>query len=267
MTESKIAMKTPISYYGGKQNMLKHILPKIPNHFLYVEPFFGGGAVFFGKERSKAEVVNDINQRLITFYKVLKYDFEELEKLIDETFHSRAQHKEAGLEYKRGIEEIKDPLVMAWAVWVQTNMSFSCKIGSGFGYDKGGKSPLRLFNKKQRLTEEYQERMKMVTIESYDVLKVIKAYDSPETFFYLDPPYVSSDQGHYKGYNLDDFRALLDACVNLKGKFLLSSYPENILMEYREKFGWKHEDHVKSLAVDNRNSKGKTKIECLTWNY
>ncbi|MEA5259459.1 DNA adenine methylase [Arcicella aquatica] len=267
MKESKIELKTPISYYGGKQNMLKHILPKIPDHFLYVEPFFGGGAVFFGKKKSNAEVVNDINQRLITFYKVLKYDFEELEKLIDETFHSRAQHKEAGGEYKDGIDDIKDPLVMAWAVWVQTNMSFSCKIGSGFGYDKGGKSPLRLFNKKQRFTEGYQERMKMVTIESYDVLKVIKAYDSPETFFYLDPPYISSDQGHYKGYTLEDFKALLDACVNLQGKFLLSSYPENLLMEYREKFGWQHEDHVKNLSVDGKKSIGKTKTECLTWNY
>jgi DNA adenine methylase len=61
-------MKTPISYYGGKQSMLKHILPLIPEHKIYVEPFFGGGAVFFGKEPSKVEVINDYNSNVVVFY-------------------------------------------------------------------------------------------------------------------------------------------------------------------------------------------------------
>ncbi|MCA0229900.1 MAG: DNA adenine methylase [Bacteroidetes bacterium] len=64
-----IEMKTPITYYGGKQQMLSHILPKIPTHKIYVEPFFGGGAVFFAKPPSEAEIINDINHRLTTFYR------------------------------------------------------------------------------------------------------------------------------------------------------------------------------------------------------
>lgn len=260
-------MKTPITYYGGKQQMLSHILPKIPAHNIYVEPFFGGGAVFFAKEPSGAEIVNDINHRLVTFYRALKYDFEDLRAKIDETFHSRAQHKESGLEYESGEEIIKDPLAMAWAVWVQTNMSFGSQIGSGFGYDRGGKCALKLHNKKNAFTDAFQLRMKKVTIECYDVLKVIKAYDSPNTFFYLDPPYVSANQGHYAGYTEDNFRQLLDACVSMQGKFLLSSYPEAILTEYRKKHKWKTEDNIKTLAVDGRRKENKTKIECLTWNY
>jgi DNA adenine methylase len=263
----KVQLKTPITYYGGKQNMLRHILPKIPEHNLYVEPFFGGGAVFFGKEKSAAEVVNDINHRLVTFYKVLKYDFEEVQALVDETFHSRAQHKESDLLYISQLDEITNPIACAWAVWTQANMSFASMIGAGFGYDRNGKCPLRTFNKKNRFTEEYKERFKRVTIECYDVLKVIKAYDSPDAFFYLDPPYVSADQGHYSGYSPGDFIALLDACSTIQGKFLLSSYPEPSLMEYRKKNGWKAEDHEKTLAVDGRRKANKKKIECLTWNY
>lgn len=262
----KREMKTPISYYGGKQQMLKHILPKIPDHVVYVEPFFGGGAVFWGKKPSEAEVVNDINHRLVNFYKVLKYDFEGFVEKADETFHSRAQHKESEVMYISQADEVTSPIACAWAVWVQTNMSFGTMIGGGFGYDRSGKCALKLFNKKVNLTQDFKDRLRKVTIECYDVLKVIKAYDSPDAFFYLDPPYVSSDQGHYAGYTLDDFRALLDACAKLKGKFLLSSYPESLLMEYRERFGWKSEDIEKNVAVTQRKVP-KKKIECLTWNY
>lgn len=263
----EINLKTPITYYGGKQMMLRHILPLIPEHHTYVEPFFGGGAVYWAKQPSKAEVVNDINNRLITFYKVLKYDIEELQRLIDETFHSRAQHAESGKEYASGADEISDMLRMAWAVWTQTNMSFSSQIGSGFGFDLKGKCALKISNKKKMLTEAYQQRIRTTTIESYDVLKVIRTYDSPETFFYLDPPYVSANQGHYAGYTLEHFKALLDACANLKGKFLLSSYPEDLLTDYRQQHGWIAEDHVKTLAVDGRRKANKTKTECLTRNY
>lgn len=260
-------MKTPISYYGGKQLMLPHILPLIPKHRTYVEPFFGGGAVFWMKPPSEYEVVNDVNSRLITFYKALKYDFDDLKNLVDETFHSREQHKDAKIEYVSGKEEINDMLKMAWAVWVQTNMSYTNKIEGGFGYDLLGKCALKMYNKKKALMEAHQERMKKVTIENYDVLKIIKAYDSEDAFFYLDPPYVSANQGHYAGYTMDNFRQLLDACVGLKGKFLLSSYPETILMEYREKFGWKTNDIVKTIAVSGKRTENKLKTECLTWNY
>lgn len=267
LSSTKPLLKTPISYYGGKQMMLRHILPKIPDHHTYIEPFFGGGAVFWGKPPSKAEVVNDINNRLITFYKVLKYDIDELQQLIDDTFHSRAQHREAETEYESGEDEISNTLRMAWAVWVQTNMSFGTMIGGGFGYDRFGSTALKIYNKKKQLTDAYQERLRRVTIESYDVLKVIRAYDAPDAFFYLDPPYVSSDQGHYAGYTNNDFRRLLDACANLQGKFLLSSYPEPELLEYRQRYGWQSEDITKAVAVTNKRPAKKMKVECLTWNY
>ena len=57
-------MKTPITYYGGKQTMLKHILHLIPEHRLYTEAFCGGAAVFFAKNPSDGEVINDLNQQM-----------------------------------------------------------------------------------------------------------------------------------------------------------------------------------------------------------
>ena len=54
-------MRTPISYYGGKQTMLKHIIPLIPSHRLYTEAFCGGAAVLFAKSPVEAEIINEIN--------------------------------------------------------------------------------------------------------------------------------------------------------------------------------------------------------------
>jgi len=65
-------MKPPVSYYGGKQNMTKEILSLIPKHKIYIEPFFGGGAIFFTKEPSEVEIINDLNSYVINFYNVCK---------------------------------------------------------------------------------------------------------------------------------------------------------------------------------------------------
>lgn len=66
-------MRTPISYYGGKQTMLKHILPLIPSHKIYTEAFCGGAAVLFAKRPSEAEIINDINMELTNFYWLCKF--------------------------------------------------------------------------------------------------------------------------------------------------------------------------------------------------
>jgi DNA adenine methylase len=92
-------MKTPITYYGGKQLMAKYILPMIPEHILYCEPFAGGAAIFFAKLPSEVEVLNDTNRELINFYRVVQNDFTSLEKEIQITLHSRDLHRKASVIY------------------------------------------------------------------------------------------------------------------------------------------------------------------------
>lgn len=115
-------MKTPVTYYGGKQNMLKYILPLIPSHSIYVEPFFGGGAVFFAKEPAKVEFINDHDAEVINFYSVVKRKFKSLKKEIDITLHSEHQQKKAKEIYlnPKGHSEVK----RAWALWVLSHQSF-----------------------------------------------------------------------------------------------------------------------------------------------
>ena len=85
MTETKL--KTPTSYYGGKQNLVATILPLFPKHTLYAEPFVGGGAVFWAKPPSDVEVINDVNRELINFYEVVQNEYVDLEKMIRISLH------------------------------------------------------------------------------------------------------------------------------------------------------------------------------------
>ncbi len=258
--------KTPITYYGGKVNLLKEILPRIPQHKIYTEAFFGGGAVFFAKEPSEAETINDINNMVINFYKVLQTDFEKLQQKIEATLFSRASYAVAIAIYK--MPHLFDEIQQAWAFYYATNAGFACSISS-WGYDKYGKRTKAFKNKKLRFNTEIQERIENADIESNDALQVIKSRDTLETFHYVDPPYIDVNQGHYTGYSREDYVQLLDILSNVKGKFLLSSYPSEILDEYIQKNGWYSIRFEKPLSASksNNGAKKKRKIEVLTANY
>jgi DNA adenine methylase len=116
MTLGKNTLKTPISYYGGKQQSLSRILPLIPEHRIYSEPFFGGGAVFFAKEPAKIEIINDTNKMVINFYKIAKREFKNLKAEIDVTLHSEEQYKEAREIYLNKDSTVEQNNVLrAWA--------------------------------------------------------------------------------------------------------------------------------------------------------
>ena len=93
------SMNTPISYYGGKQRLVNVILPMIPDHTLYAEPFCGGAAIFFAKQPSLVEVINDTNGEVVNFYEVLKTDFERLKARVEVSMHSRQMHSDASVIY------------------------------------------------------------------------------------------------------------------------------------------------------------------------
>ncbi len=258
--------KTPITYYGGKLNMLNVILPLIPEHRIYTESFFGGGAVFFAKEPSESEVINDTNNMVVNFYEVVKTDFNGLKAKIESTLFSRATYSVATMIYR--MPHLFNKQQQAWAFYIGTNMGFSCQIGS-WGYDKYGKRVKAFRNKKLIFNEDIPKRLEHVQIENNDACKVITSRDTVDTFHYVDPPYIDSNQGHYDGYIKDDYTNLLNTLAQVKGKFLLSSYPTEILDDYSKRFGWYTQRFDKPLSA-KKAVEGKTrarKVEVLTANY
>lgn len=259
----KVRLKTPITYYGGKQKMLKMIQPNIPPHKRYDEACAGGLALLFAKEKSPHEVVNDTNRFVINFYKVLSTKFDLLKEEIAATIHSRALYEDARVIMDN--PHLFDDVQHAWAFWVGTQMGFSHQLGS-WAVDKSKNSTAKnLSNKIIALNEEIAKRLQSVQFECKDMNDVIRMYDSPETFHYVDPPYFNSDCGHYGGYTKEAFRALLTTLSNVEGKFLLSSYPSDILKEFKDDNGWKQKRITKTVGVTHRTKKNK--VECLTANY
>lgn len=258
--------KTPITYYGGKLNMLKHILPLIPKHRIYTEAFFGGGAVFFAKEPSESETINDTNNMVVNFYEIVKIDFDSLKAKVENTLFSRATYTVALTMYK--MPHLFSKVQQAWAFYVGTNMGFSCQIGS-WGYDKYSKRVKAFQNKKLAFDTAISKRIENTQIENTDALKVIQNRDMEDAFHYVDPPYIDSNQGHYGGYHIEDYKKLLETLSDVKGKFLLSSYPSEILSKYTTKNGWHTLVFEKPLSAQ-KSVAGKPrprKIEVLTANY
>ena len=138
------------------------------------------------------------------------------------------------------------------------------KVGTwGFATATPG-SERKAKNDRDKFVEEITDRLEQVQLESHDALYLIELRDRETSFFYLDPPYFNSNMGHYGGYTETDFEALLRLCAKLQGKFLMSSYPSEILEKYVRENGW---HQIRMEKVLSASSTRRVKTEVLTANY
>lgn len=263
-----VSMHTPITYYGGKQQLADIILNLIPRHRIYCEPFFGGGAIFFAKQPSFLEAINDKNDLLITFYHQCVNNFQQLQHRVQTTLHSESEYKQAKTIYNNPHNYA--PIDIAWAVWIVTNMSVMATPRGGWKHDNGtGGSHVGIGtdNHRRHFTTAIHRRLLHVQISCHDALDVIQERDTPDTFFYLDPPYMNADQKHYAGYTTEDFQQLLELLQNISGKFLLSNFHSTILSNYAAKNNWLIQEIHRKCSIPHLKSVPRSKTEVLVRNY
>lgn len=260
-------MRTPITYYGGKQGLSGRIISMIPKHRIYCEPFFGGGAVFFAKGKSEIEVINDKNEMLINFYQICRKKFNTLQKMIQCSLHSESDFLKAKDIYNKRIES--NDIEKAWALWILSHECHAANFHGGWRYCNGTAGThlgrvLRI--KREEFTDKLSDRLCEVQISCRDALKVIKNRDSDETFFYLDPPYPGASQGHYYGFSEKDLADLLMLISELKGKFILSNYWTDTLKYAVERYGWNYKEvDVTTHSAVNKVSRKSTEV--MVYNY
>lgn len=208
--------KPIIRWPGGKRRLLKHILPLIPEHECYCEPFAGGLAVLLAKPRSPLEIINDLNGDLISLYRSVQYHLPELQRELTHLVSSRQMFKE--LLAQPGITDIQ----RAARFYYRHRVSFA---GTGHSFavarTSGGGASFRQ-RQNHDLLHAARERLDGVVIEHLSYERCLGLYDSPNTFFFLDPPYLNATRTAYPGWTEPDlrrFRAVLD---KVKGRWLVT---------------------------------------------
>jgi DNA adenine methylase len=232
---------SPLHYFGGKYRLAPRIVSLMPPHHTYVEVFGGAAHVLFTKPPSAVEVYNDIDSRVVNFFRVLRdpQKAERLREMAENTPYSREE-----FYVLRDREEFADDVEEAWAFFVVNRMMFGAS--DGWGYDRAATSggmarSLMCFLRATQRIEDAAQRLKRVIIEHDDWRKIIDRYDTQNTLFYLDPPYpLDTRRNHGYKYEMsdEDHRELADRLLSIEGMAILTTYPSP-LYAVLERHGWR----------------------------
>jgi DNA adenine methylase len=241
-------MQLPLKWHGGKYYLASKIVSLMPSHLHYVEPFFGGGAVLLARDPDEpelwlfrkspqngvSEVVNDINGRLINFWRVLRDSdsFAAFHRKLEAIPLARPEWEEAHSHVYGD-----DPVADAVAFFVDCRQSRSGMM-NGFTSVTRNRTRRRMNgNVSEWLSAieglpEVHQRLKRVFIENMPAIELIKREDTATTLFYCDPPYLHETRASTDAYSHEmseeEHRELLAALVECKGKVMLSGYPSDL---------------------------------------
>lgn len=250
-------LKPPISRMGGKSKLRKTIIEMIPEHTCYVELFFGAGWVYFGKEPSKVEVINDIDKELINLFRMMKYHAPEIERMLEYEFSGRdifEEYKDMSLEY---LTEIHRAIRFLYLI----SQSFASRCGT-YGYKTAGKPAPQVFYKNQ--LDEVKNRLRNTFVENLSFEKIIEKYDRPHSFFFCDPPYFEVT-GYGNEFGEREHLLLRDKLIHLKGRFLLTINDHPQVREWYQDFNINEVEVNYSVSRD-QSARGKYK-ELIITNY
>lgn len=252
-------MQPILKYPGAKWRLAKWVISQMPRHKVYLEPFFGSGAVLFNKQPSGIETINDIDGNVINLFKVIRYKPNELAALIEFTPWARD-------EYIKSYETTGDDLEDARRFLVRCWQAYATRTGyrTGWRHSAQGQSPNmpEQWSKIPSRVLEVAERLKYVQIENMDAIELIKKHNHESVLIYADPPYTldTRQKGIYKyDMNEESHIELLKALKKHCGLVILSGYENPLYKEYLK--GWR----VKKRKT--ATEKGQSKVEVIWMNY
>lgn len=241
-------MRAVIRYPGSKWSIADWIIMHFPEGYekmVYLEPFFGSGAVFFNKMPGAVETINDLDGDVVNLFQILRDRPEELKRALSLTPYSRE-------EYDRSFEPCEDPLERARRYMVKTTQAIGAKLDGKCGWRNHKQMKIGgTACKWAGITDTIDtaaarlrgSTKNLVQIEHMDAMRLIERYNNPDVLMYLDPPYVRSTRSGGKLYRHemgdDDQRQLLDMVTQSKAKIILSGYASALYAEVLQ--GWRTE--------------------------
>ncbi|MDR3233960.1 MAG: Dam family site-specific DNA-(adenine-N6)-methyltransferase [Planctomycetaceae bacterium] len=275
-------MKPLIKYRGGKSSEIPYIVRHIPDYSgRYIEPFFGGGALFFHLEPKKA-IINDINSKLMNFYSgvqlyydKLKRELSEVEKIYEanrkqfDTLKQKAPDKRVEDKNEAFYYSLRDMFnEIAKKKYTDALLYFFINKTAYSGmirYNSKGEFNVPFGRYKHLntslITPQHHQLLQHAEIDNGDYTAIFDKA-KPNDFMFLDPPYdcVFSDYGNeeYKdGFNEESHIALAERFRKLKCKALLvigrtplteKLYGDLVIDEYAKTYAVNIRNRFKSAA-------------------
>jgi DNA adenine methylase len=213
----------PISYIGGKNRLATRIIALLPEHTTYVEVFAGGAQVLFHKPPSHLEVLNDLNYDVVNFFRVCQWHYEELIRYLRYCLISRKLH---AWHLASNPDTLTDIQRAGRFFFLQKTSWGGLVVKQHFHY---GVTQPSNFNPKRipEIIAAAHRRLQNVQIECLPYQDILKRYNRPGTFFFLDPPYWNRKLYKYN-FTAEDFTELEQRLHGVTGKFLLTldNHPE-----------------------------------------
>lgn len=239
-----------LRWHGGKWNLAPWIVSHFPKHRVYVEPFGGAASVLLRKERSYAEIYNDLDVAVVNLFRVLRSDrADELLRLLDLTPFARAEFELSYLPSDDPVEQARRLVVRSFMGFGSDGHNPEVRTGFRAASNRSGTTPAHDWVNLRPAYDILRRRLDGVVIECRPAIDVMRRHDGPDTLHYADPPYLPETRSNksrrgklrYHAYSHEMTRAehgvLLKALRTLKGGVVVSGYPSE-LYDARLK-GWR----------------------------
>lgn len=258
---SSPAPRAIVKYPGAKWRIAPWIISNMAPHKSYLEPYFGSGAVFFLKEPSRIETINDLDGDVVNLFRIVRERPSELARAVTFTPYSRQ-------EYNAAFEPADDPIEKARRFLLKTwqGHGFRTYCRSGWKNDVAGREcsyAVRYWNELPEWMMRTASRLKDAQIEQMPAVELIRRFNRTDVLIYCDPPYVLSTRGLKRQYTHEmsdqDHVGLLETLLQHEGPVMLSGYDNGLYNRLLP--GWT------KLQKDTIAEKGKHRTETLWLNY
>lgn len=263
--ENGVRMSRILKYPGSKWNISEQIVPLIPEHKSYVEPFFGSGAVFFTKAPSPIETINDLDHDVTNLFWCIREDPERIAWMVQATPYSREIYDDA-CEREESNGDFEKALNFLTRCWQGYGYRTSTEK-DGWKNDVQGRERAYAVRDWNRLPDRViwaAERLKQAQIENRPALEIIRRFNCGKVFMYLDPPYVISSRKrgkkqYRKEMTDEDHEKMLKELVNSKAKIMISGYETEMYNDYLHNWA--------KSTFDSWTERGKPTKEIVWMNY
>ncbi len=253
-----------LKWPGTKWSIARRIVNLMPIHKIYLEPFFGAGAVFFSKSQCNTEILNDLDSEVVNLFRCIRDNPSELARLIYCTPYSREEYK--GSYDRTGTDMERARLFLIRANMARAGMQYYSSSWRHAGPVLGAQSKQRVIGDWNKLPDsilEAAERLKQAEIENEDALKLIEKYNTKDCLIYVDPPYLLSTR-RQRYYNVEmtevgEHERLLKLLKKHSGKVVLSGYNSDLYNDTLD--GWD------KLEFETSAEQGKKRVEVIWANY